>query len=370
MHREILIIDDSREIGEALNIIMENLGYKTKYFESPIKAMKYFEDEMNPVVFLDIHLPGENGLKILEVIKKMSPFTQVIMMTGERDVEIVVDSLKSQATDFLLKPFSMNSVQNSLKRAVEQYDSTTKKYHYQDNLERDVKFISKFQRQVIYPRVKTNEFFADFYPASFVSGGFYQSYKHENGTLLIFGNVEGSGVTSGFIALMTLCLFKEIATTEVNTSVIMEKINNELYYRVNIHTLNAICINIDSTNKKIYYSPGGAPFPVFLTSGSVDLNFLESEENNILGALPDASFETLVIDYAPGDVLFLYNDGFYNYREKEIKEKFNKLLISMNKIYAEGKNSFEKIGQELEEHLKIISANEQKNDLSFLLYNL
>lgn len=170
---EVLIIDDSVEIGEALSVILENLGFSTRYFSSPIEGISYFESELNPIVFLDINLPGKSGLELLPMFKKISPKTQIIMVTGERDVNNIISSLSNNATDFLLKPFSIESVETSLNKAIEYYDLMKERENYQETLERDIKFGSRIQRQIIFPPRHDSNLIIDYYPVSFLSGHFY-----------------------------------------------------------------------------------------------------------------------------------------------------------------------------------------------------
>jgi len=55
------------------------------------------------VVLMDIHLPGRSGIACVEKLRRLSPQTQVIMLTIEEDSERVFESLKSGATGYLVK---------------------------------------------------------------------------------------------------------------------------------------------------------------------------------------------------------------------------------------------------------------------------
>ena len=58
------------------------------------------------VVVLDVRLKDANGLELLPLIKKRWPDTEVIMLTGHGDVDLAIESLKLEATDFVTKPIN------------------------------------------------------------------------------------------------------------------------------------------------------------------------------------------------------------------------------------------------------------------------
>lgn len=368
MKIEILIIDDSLEIGETLQEIMKILGFESVYFDSSEKAMLYFKNELNPVIFLDIFMPNQNGLELLPTIKKISPFTQVVMMTGGNDIENVVASLKNKASDFLFKPFSMESVKVAVERGVEYYNLLKDNFNYQENLERDMKFISSIQKQVISPRKNSPTIYADFYAYSFVSGSFYHTEEMDGKDIILFGDIEGNGVTSSFIGLLIISMLKDILKKETIPSKILTLLNDELYYKINIHTLTAICLVIDRKLNQIYYSNGGNTSPILLTKNSNEIAFLNSEVSNIIGVMPGTEFVTKSANIVEDSILFLYNPSFLP-SETNSRKEFESFIKKLQSIYSET-NSFDSIKIEVDnysqENLKLDS---QKN-LSFFLQKL
>ncbi|MBP9886555.1 MAG: response regulator [Leptospiraceae bacterium] len=365
MKIEILIIDDSLEIGEALQIIMQNLGFACKYFDSAEKAMPYFQNELNPVIFLDIFMPNQNGLDLLPTIKKISPFTQVVMMTGESDIENVVASLKNKASDFLLKPFSMESVKVAVERGVEYYKLLKDNFNYQETLERDMKFISSIQKQVISPQKNSNTTYADFYAYSFVSGSFYYTEEIEGKTIIIFGDIEGNGVTSSFIGLLTISMLKDILRKETVPARVLSMLNDELYFRINIHTLTAVCLLIDPSLKQIHYANGGNTNPILVTDNVNEITYLNSEVSNIIGVMPGTEFITKSIPISENSILFLYNPGFLP-SETNSKKEFETFVLNLQTIYNKTAN-FDSVKKEMDKYIKENLKNDSKKNLSFFL---
>lgn len=365
---EILIIDDSHEIGEALQLIIENLGFESKYFDSSEKAIPYFQSELNPVIFLDIYLPNDNGLDILPTVKKINPFTQVVMMSGEGDIESVVSSLKNKASDFLLKPFSVDSVKVAVERSIEYHRLLKDNFNYQENLERDMKFIASIQKQVISPKKNSETIYADFHAYSFVSGSFYYTEEVGDNSIIVFGKIEGNGVSSSFIGLLTINLLKDIFKKETLPDRVLSKLNDELYFKINIHTLTACCIFINRSSNQVLFSNGGNTNPILISRDSQKLNYLQSEVSNIIGIMPGTEFKTSTRDYLPGSLLFLYNSGFLPSENNSIKD-FESIVQNILNTYKESDN-FEEVKKIIDSHIKLsLSTNVQKN-LSFYLQKI
>lgn len=370
MKFEIIIIDDTIEVGLALEGILESLGYKSRYFEDPISGLNYFKQELNPLVFLDVNLPIKSGLEILTEIKKINPITQVIMMTGEREIEFVIKSLENKASDFLLKPFTISSVTTSITRSLNYFSLIKEKESYQEAIERDLRFTAKLQKKIISPPIDSEKVFVDFYPISQVSSDFYEIIELKNGNKLIFfGDIEGTGVASGFVALLVLSMFKDISREIYNPAEILTLINKDLNTKLNTHTLAAVCTLLDFRNNKIVYSVGGIPPPILFKKTFESCSLLTHSKNQIIGVIPDLKFDVEELTFEEDDVLYIYSDGFYNSKTNDLKVNHGKLIDSIIEVHSKYPKDFSSIKSLLKKF--IIDEKEKdsfKDDLSFLLY--
>jgi signal transduction histidine kinase len=80
-------------------------------------------------------MPGMDGIELLRRIKTQAPATEVIMITGHGDMELAIDSLKLQATDFITKPINDDMLEVALHRAEERIAMRRQLKAYTDNLE-------------------------------------------------------------------------------------------------------------------------------------------------------------------------------------------------------------------------------------------
>ena len=125
MANEILIVDDNPDIRIILNELISDLGYKTRLAANYEQALSEIDKKPPEVALLDVKLSNtENneGLKLLEHIKKKNKDIPVIIISGHANIQMAVDSLRLGAFEFIQKPFDKNRLTNFINRAVENYN--------------------------------------------------------------------------------------------------------------------------------------------------------------------------------------------------------------------------------------------------------
>jgi two-component system nitrogen regulation response regulator NtrX len=122
MKTRILIVDDEPGIRQSLAGVLEDDGYRVDTVESAEAALAAIPQQAYALVFLDIWLPGLDGMEALSRIQEI-PFAdrpQVIMISGHGSIEAAVRATKIGAFDFLEKPLSLEKLSIVTKNAVEQ----------------------------------------------------------------------------------------------------------------------------------------------------------------------------------------------------------------------------------------------------------
>src|SRR5262245_66559146 len=109
----ILIVDDERAIQKALRGVLEDEGYRVSVAGSAQEAMAQLQDESPDLVFLDIWMPGADGLEALAEFKRIRPETAVVMISGHGTIETAVKATKLGAYDFIEKPLSLRSEEHT-----------------------------------------------------------------------------------------------------------------------------------------------------------------------------------------------------------------------------------------------------------------
>ncbi len=119
MTKSILIVDDEDGIRYSLRGVLEDEGFSVSEADSGETALQTLSEEMPDLIFLDIWLPGMDGLTVLERIKKEWDWLPVVMISGHGNIETAVSAIKKGAFDFIEKPLSLEKVIITAEKAVE-----------------------------------------------------------------------------------------------------------------------------------------------------------------------------------------------------------------------------------------------------------
>lgn len=139
MDETILLVDDEEGIRKVLGISLADSGYKVLTAGSGEEALQLFQKTKPPIVLTDIKMPGMNGLELLQAIKRQSPDTEVIMITGHGDIDLAISSLKHEAADFITKPINDEILEIALKRVREKISMKRRLKDYTEKLEEMVR---------------------------------------------------------------------------------------------------------------------------------------------------------------------------------------------------------------------------------------
>ncbi len=115
----ILIIDDEPAIQSSLRGVLEDEGYRVSAVGSGRQALELLADEMPDLVFLDVWMPGLDGLDTLVQVKGLRPEATVVMISGHATIETAVKATRLGAYDFIEKPLSLEKTLLTVTRALE-----------------------------------------------------------------------------------------------------------------------------------------------------------------------------------------------------------------------------------------------------------
>jgi len=108
--KSVLVIDDEPQILSLFAEALDRHGYRTAVAEDGEAALKVLKDMQPDVIFLDLKLPGEDGVQVLERIRDTHPTVPVVIITAYARDMLVDKAMRLGAFACLIKPFSMSSV--------------------------------------------------------------------------------------------------------------------------------------------------------------------------------------------------------------------------------------------------------------------
>jgi putative nucleotidyltransferase with HDIG domain len=134
----ILLVDDEEMIRRLLYKKLSAEGYRCQQAASAEQALEKLKEDSIELVILDIKMPGKSGVELLPEIKAKYPDTAVVMATAVDDANTAINCMKAGAYDYVTKPFNLEEVSFSVRRALEGRRLKLENRDYQQHLEQKV----------------------------------------------------------------------------------------------------------------------------------------------------------------------------------------------------------------------------------------
>jgi DNA-binding NtrC family response regulator len=115
----ILILDDEPIVSKRLQPALEKRGYEVESFYESAQAMVRIRERSFDIVVTDLKMEGIDGMQFLAEVKKLSPRTEVIVITGFATMDTAKESMRKGVFDFLAKPFKLGEIQEVIRKAEE-----------------------------------------------------------------------------------------------------------------------------------------------------------------------------------------------------------------------------------------------------------
>jgi two-component system chemotaxis response regulator CheY len=118
--KQVWIVDDDAEMGEAISLMLKLLDCQTKYFDNPRPAAQALIAGGRPdLMILDINMPEVSGLDMLEFLRKRREWRNlpVIMLSSEAADVMVDKALRIGADGYVMKPVTLDELQKAMSQA-------------------------------------------------------------------------------------------------------------------------------------------------------------------------------------------------------------------------------------------------------------
>ena len=119
MNARLLVVDDEKGIRDALVQLFEYEGHEVSAAEDGHRAIDLAQKLRPDVTFLDVKMPGLDGLDVLAKLREQDPHAVVVMISGHGTIDTAVEATRKGAYDFLEKPLDTDRLLVTLRRALE-----------------------------------------------------------------------------------------------------------------------------------------------------------------------------------------------------------------------------------------------------------
>jgi two-component system CheB/CheR fusion protein len=145
----IFIVDDDRQIREALRSLLEEDGRIVEDFATAESFLKAYRPGSEGCLLIDAYLPGMSGIELLQQLSGEARRLPAIMITGQSDVPMAVQAMKAGAIDFVEKPLDRGELFASIERALEQSRDATKLSAWRESAAKHIAGLTPRQREIM-----------------------------------------------------------------------------------------------------------------------------------------------------------------------------------------------------------------------------
>jgi CheY-like chemotaxis protein len=113
---EILIVDDEPQVAEVLAASLKRQGHATTVVNSGADALDRLRTLAFDAMFLDVSMPGMNGLDVMAQVRRLRPALAVVVITGHATADEIEDVKRMGAVDVIQKPSALTHYHEAIER--------------------------------------------------------------------------------------------------------------------------------------------------------------------------------------------------------------------------------------------------------------
>ena len=148
-----VLIDDEADVREVTALMLRDAGFEVHQAGDGEAGLRLIRETAPQIVVTDIRMPKLDGLGVLRRVKADHPDTEVIVITAFGDMDLAIEALRLDASDFVTKPMSAEAFALALRRARERYSARRGLQDYASLLETEnVRTAQELLKAIRYQR--------------------------------------------------------------------------------------------------------------------------------------------------------------------------------------------------------------------------
>lgn len=323
---KVVIIDDEKDIRDVMAMMIGDSGYSVETASDGIAGVDLCNKILPQIVITDIRMPGMDGIKVLETLKKDIPDIEVIVATAFGEMDIAIRALQLDASDFITKPVSRDAFFTALTRAKERFTARKKlkDIQHQDKMMSLGRLAASVAHEINNPLSGILNYIKLMHKIM-VKGALSEESRKKFIPQLELIESELSRCTQIVSGLLTFSRKSDPAFTKIN----IENLLNRCVL------LSRHKMELGKIDLKIYISP-------HLPEVKADFNQLQQCIINLLfnavDAMPDGGTLELIADNAPdkGFVAISVKDTGNGISEKDLAHIFEPFYTTKKNGYGIG----------------------------------
>jgi sigma-B regulation protein RsbU (phosphoserine phosphatase) len=352
-----LIVDDDSFVRDMLGMILQSSDYEVVTAENGADALEKFKADAGiDLIISDMNMPGMNGLELIKAIRDGGSDVPIIILTGNNEISIAIEAIRSGANDYLLKDENIqDTIILSVERVMEKHHLKLQNIRLMadlaiknERLEKERILASRVQKNILPSSINMKGFdIGTFYrPSDKIGGDFYDAWETNRAVHFVIGDVSGHGVASALLMAASKGVLNSLGQTMHTPLEIITATNRMLCDILGEGGmfLSLVYASFIKHKNEVHIISAGHN-PVFLISGR-DIHAITST-GPVMGWDKDDYWELVRHPFNPGDGLFLYTDGLTEAKNTD-EEDFgeNRLQGLFNEI-GQSDKLVEKVFQEV-----------------------
>ena len=117
---KILVVDDEPSIRDVLSLTLgDQEGYHVETIPDGIQALDKIRHDFFHIVFVDLRMPGADGIEVIKELKRVSPETEAVIITAYGTISTATQALRAGAYDYITKPFHIDEIKLLIEKIIE-----------------------------------------------------------------------------------------------------------------------------------------------------------------------------------------------------------------------------------------------------------
>lgn len=364
---KILIIDDEEIIVSLFKRFLTRQGYEFHSASNGLDGLKKIEEVKPHLLFLDLKMPGIDGLEVLKRAKKIDADLPAIILTGHGDLNSAIQAVKLGAYDFMRKPIDdLEALLIEIKRAIESYmlskrnrslvtelglinktleDNVKQRTEElektlsqlegaQAKIQEEIKTVALVQQNLLPeapPDRKGLDAGAIYLASAAVGGDYYDYFERDDGKLgVVMADISGHGLPAAFIMTMVKVLLIYLNQKKTPLKETLETLNNLLCKHIPTNNFVSMIYGVLDLEKMEFHYVNAGHEPLIHVDGESKKLKLHLPKLPFLGIDLDTDFQEDILRFKKGDKLVFFTDGITEAANTKGElfgqEKFNSII--------------------------------------------
>jgi phosphoserine phosphatase RsbU/P len=306
-----LIADDQPDVLEALRLLLKREGYQIDSASSPKAVIESLAARDYDVLLMDLNYAldttsGQEGLDLLERIRKLDNTLPVVVMTAWGSIPLAVEAMRRGARDFVEKPWENEQLLEKLRRHIAARGTERGRER------EEVEDAAAVQRNLLprdIPPLPGFEISVTWQPARAVGGDYVDFLKLGADRLAVgVADVIGKGVGAALLMSNVQAAVRSLAAHSRGTDDLAGRVNRVMAGNTGAGKYITFFYGvIDAARRTFAYTNAGHNAPVLVRASGECLRL--EEGGAVLGVFPHWEYGAAEVRLAPGDRLVLFTDG-------------------------------------------------------------